>query len=155
MGKNLSFLWPTKMKRISIKKKQLLCHLLCGPRADLWPVYGLGCAKEVDLSLKRQAVNAVIFTAALMVGMSFVITLLTGIKKTLKLMTMTSRRRVITRTSCHECLVLLVRKSHFHCFFLGHRPFAGRRHFTTMTRILQSFAFLCKLGLLLLKPHWG
>ena len=104
----------------------LLCHLLCGPRADLWPVYGLGCAKEIDLSLKRQAVNAVIFAAALMVGMSFVITLLTGITKTLTmmmmLMTMTSRRRVITRTSCHECLALLVRKSHFHCFVsvIGH-----------------------------------
>ena len=85
----------------------LLCHLLCGARADLWPVYGLGCAKEIDLSPKRQAVNAVIFAAALMVGMSFVITLLTAIKKTLTmlmilmmmLMTMTSRRRVMTRTS--------------------------------------------------------
>ena len=42
-----------------------------------------GCAKEIDLSLKRQAVNAVIFAAALMVGISFVMTLLTGIKKTL------------------------------------------------------------------------
>ena len=65
-------------------------------------------------------INAVIFAAALMVGMSSVITLLTGIKKTLKmmmmLMTMTSRRRVITRKSCHECLALEVRKSHFHCF---------------------------------------
>ena len=48
-------------KDFNKKKKQLLCHLLCGPRADLWPVYGLGCAKEIDLSLKRQAVNAVIF----------------------------------------------------------------------------------------------
>ena len=44
-----------------------------------------GCAKEIDLSLKRQAVNAVIFAAALMVGISFVMTLLTGIKKTLKM----------------------------------------------------------------------
>ena len=34
------------------------------------------------------------------------------------------------------------------------RPFAWWRHFTTMTRILQGFAFLCKLGLLLFKPHW-
>ena len=34
-------------------------------------------------------------------------------------------------------------------------PFAWWRHFTTMTRILQDFAFLCKLGLLLFKPHWG
>ena len=42
-----------------------------------------GCFKEIDLSLKRQAVNAVIFAAALMVGISFVMTLLTGIKKTL------------------------------------------------------------------------
>ena len=25
---------------------------------------------------------------------------------------------------------------------------------TTTARILQRFAFLCKLGLLLLKPHW-
>ena len=104
----------------------LLYHLLCGPRADLWPVYGLGCAKEIDVSLKRQAVNAVIFAAVLMVGMSFVITLLIGITKTLTmmmmLMTMTSRKRVITRTSCHECLALLVRKSHFHCFVqvMGH-----------------------------------
>ena len=48
----------------------------------------MGCAKEIDLSLKRQAVNAVIFTAALIVGMSFVITLLTGIKKTLTMMMM-------------------------------------------------------------------
>ena len=49
-----------------------------------------GCAKEIDLSLGRQEVNAVIFAAKLMVGMSFVITLLTA---------MTSRRRVMTRTS--------------------------------------------------------
>ena len=34
------------------------------------------------------------------------------------------------------------------------RPFAWWRHFTTMTRILQGFAFLCKLGFLLFKPHW-
>ena len=67
------------MKSISIKNSlpYLKCVLKC-----LWPVYGLGCAKEIDLSLKRQAVNAVIFVAALMVGMSFVMTLLTGIKKT-------------------------------------------------------------------------
>ena len=35
------------------------------------------------------------------------------------------------------------------------RPFAWWRHFTAMTRILQIFAFLCKLGLSLFKPHWG
>ena len=29
----------------------------------------------------------------------------------------------------------------------GNRPFARRRHFTTTTRILQDFVFLCKLGL--------
>ena len=29
------------------------------------------------------------------------------------------------------------------------RPFARWRHFTTTTRVLQGFAFLCKLGLLL------
>ena len=34
------------------------------------------------------------------------------------------------------------------------RPFARRRHFATTTRFLQSFAFLCKLGFLLSKPHW-
>ena len=33
-------------------------------------------------------------------------------------------------------------------------PFAWWRHFTTRTRILQRFAFLCKLRLLLLKPRW-
>ena len=43
-----------------------------------------------------------------------------------------------------------------HCrLSLFNRLFAWWRHFTTMTRILQSFAFLCKLGLLLFKPHWG
>ena len=36
-----------------------------------------------------------------------------------------------------------------------YRPFAWWRHFTTMTRILQGFAFLFKLRLLLFKPHWG
>ena len=34
------------------------------------------------------------------------------------------------------------------------RPFAWWRYFTTMTSILQGFAFLRKLGLLLFKPHW-
>ena len=34
------------------------------------------------------------------------------------------------------------------------RPFAPWHHFTTTTRILQGFAFLCKLRLLLFKPHW-
>ena len=71
------------------------------------PIVKLGCAKEIDLSLGRQEVNAVIFAAKLMVGMSFVITLLTAMKKTLTmkmilmmmLMTITSRRRVMTRTS--------------------------------------------------------
>ena len=33
-------------------------------------------------------------------------------------------------------------------------PFAWWRHFTTRTRILQRFVFLCKLRLLLLKPRW-
>ena len=28
------------------------------------------------------------------------------------------------------------------------------RYFTTTTRILQGFAFLCKLGLLLFNPRW-
>ena len=36
----------------------------------------------------------------------------------------------------------------------GNRSFALRHHFTTTTRILQGFAFLCKLRLLLFKPHW-
>ena len=84
------------------------------------PLVKPGCAKEIDLSLGRQEVNGVIFAAALMVGMNFVITMLTAIKKTLMimmmmLMTMTSSRRVITRLSCRECLALVVRKSHFHC----------------------------------------
>ena len=74
-----------------------------------------------------------IFAAKLKVGMSFVITLLTAMKKTLTmmmilmilimmLMTMTSRRRVMTRTSrsCHECPALVVRKSRFHLFWVGH-----------------------------------
>ena len=34
------------------------------------------------------------------------------------------------------------------------RLFAQWHHFTITTRILQGFAFLCKLGLLLFKPHW-
>ena len=34
------------------------------------------------------------------------------------------------------------------------RPFAWWHHFTTATRILQCYAFLCKLGLLLFKPRW-
>ena len=36
----------------------------------------------------------------------------------------------------------------------NNRPFAWWRHFTATTRIPQDFAFLCKLGLLLSKPHW-
>ena len=28
------------------------------------------------------------------------------------------------------------------------------RHFTTTTRILQGIAFVCKIRLLLFKPHW-
>ena len=32
---------------------------------------------------------------------------------------------------------------------------SNRRHFTTMTKILEGFASLCKLGLLLFKSHWG
>ena len=34
------------------------------------------------------------------------------------------------------------------------RPFAWWNHFTTTTRILQWYAFLCELGLLLFKPCW-
>ena len=34
------------------------------------------------------------------------------------------------------------------------KPSARRRHFTITTRILQSIPFLCKLELLLSKPHW-
>ena len=45
-----------------------------------------GCAKQIDLSLGSQAVNTEIFAAALMVGMSFVRTLLLGMKKTLTMM---------------------------------------------------------------------
>ena len=36
---------------------------------------------------------------------------------------------------------------------VSNRPFALWHHFTTTTRILQGFGFLCKLGLLLFKPH--
>ena len=36
----------------------------------------------------------------------------------------------------------------------SNRPFALWHHFTITTRILQGFAFLCKWGLLLFKPHW-
>ena len=36
----------------------------------------------------------------------------------------------------------------------ANRPFARWRHFTTTTRILQGFAFLFKLQLILLKPRW-
>ena len=38
-------------------------------------------------------------------------------------------------------------------FNVSNRPFAvsNRRHFTTMTKILEGFASLCKLGLLLFK----
>ena len=36
---------------------------------------------------------------------------------------------------------------------LYNRPLARWRHFTA-TRILQGFAFLCKLGLLLFNPRW-
>ena len=85
------------------------------------PLVKPGCAKEIYLSLGRQEENVAIFAAALMVGMSFVITILTAVKKTLTmmmmmLMTMTSRRRAITKLSCLECLALVVKKSHFHCF---------------------------------------
>ena len=38
---------------------------------------------------------------------------------------------------------------------LIYRSFTRWRHFTTSTRILQGIAFLCKLRLLLSKPHWG
>ena len=40
------------------------------------------------------------------------------------------------------------------CFWSFIRSFAWWRHFTTTNRILQDFAFLCKLGLLLFYPHW-
>ena len=36
---------------------------------------------------------------------------------------------------------------------VSYRPFARGCHFTSMTIILQGFAFLCKLGLLLFKPR--
>ena len=36
-------------------------------------------------------------------------------------------------------------------YILQNRPFAPRRHFITMTRILQGIAFLCKLRLLLFR----
>ena len=34
------------------------------------------------------------------------------------------------------------------------RRYSRWRHFTTATKILQGFAFLCKLGLSLFKPLW-
>ena len=41
------------------------------------------------------------------------------------------------------------------CLLLkANRPLARWRHFTTTTRILQGFAFLCKLGLLVFNPRW-
>ena len=40
------------------------------------------------------------------------------------------------------------------CLFYDNRPFAWWRHFTTTTRILRVFPFLCKLSPLLFKPHW-
>ena len=43
---------------------------------------------------------------------------------------------------------------HIHIYHNNNRPFALWRHFTTMTRILQGFAFLCKLAVLLLKLLW-
>ena len=42
----------------------------------------------------------------------------------------------------------------FKYVLLGHLH-AWWRHCTFMTRILQGFTFLCKLGLLSFKPHWG
>ena len=43
----------------------------------------------------------------------------------------------------------------FHCSLqLWNRQFAWWHHFSTMTRILQGFAVLSRLGLLLFKPHW-
>ena len=36
----------------------------------------------------------------------------------------------------------------------NNRPFARWHHFTTTTRILQDFVFLCLFGLLLFYPHW-
>ena len=45
------------------------------PATDAVPhLVNPGCAKDFDRSLERQAVDAVIFEAALMVGMSFLIT---------------------------------------------------------------------------------
>ena len=46
--KNLSFLLPTKMKGFQEKEqltllKMCVTSLLCSPRADLWPFYGLLC----------------------------------------------------------------------------------------------------------------
>ena len=35
-----------------------------------------------------------------------------------------------------------------------YRPFTWWRHFTTTTRIFQGFFYLCKLGLLIIKPPW-
>ena len=36
----------------------------------------------------------------------------------------------------------------------SNRPLARWPRFTTITRILQGFAVLCKLGLLLFNPRW-
>ena len=41
------------------------------------------------------------------------------------------------------------------CSTLYNRPFARWRHFTSITRILQGFAFLCKLGLFLIQNSLG
>ena len=57
-----------------------------------------------------------------------------------------------------ECVCDCACLSHERAQFMlkiANRPFAWWRHFTTMTRIVQVFSFLCKLGLLLFKPHCG
>ena len=60
----------------------------------------------------------------------------------------------------HLAKICHFRENRQNCHFLkgthlaSNWPFAWWRHFTTRTRILQRFAFMCKLRLLLLKPRW-
>ena len=67
---------------------------------------------------------------------------------------------------CHFVYLSFARRPRKECACVSHKiaqfmlkiankPFAWWRHFTTMTRIVQGFAFLCKLGLLLFKLHCG
>ena len=66
-----------------------------------------------------------------------------------------SNNMITMRWKWLEMLLLFsFRYSCWEVCIAANRPFARWRHFTTRTRILQGFAFLFKLQLILLKPHW-